>query len=92
MGFKDMMAGIRERKKEKKETFQKMNDQVRMEEIILDRKKSANERELEQYMKEDREAEIKIRLNQVRKEIYKTGDLNQDYEDEIVKIKVEVKE
>ena len=67
MGFKDMMAGIRERKQEKKETFRKMNDQVRMEELILERKKSSNERELEGYMKEDREAEIKIKLNQVRK-------------------------
>ena len=67
MGIKDMMAGIRERKQEKKEEFRRMNDQVRMEEIINERKMSANERELNQYMKEDREAEIKIRLNQVRK-------------------------
>ncbi len=67
MGIKDMMAGIKERKKEKKDMIRSMDNQLRAEEILSERRKSANERELEGYMKEDREAEIKIRLNEVRK-------------------------
>ena len=45
----------------------KMEEQMRAEEILTERKKSANERELERFFKENREENIKIQLEEMRK-------------------------
>ena len=39
----------------------------------------------------DKKEIVLNRLNNVRKKIFKYGELNQDFEDEFVKIKIEVK-
>lgn len=58
---------IKERKSDKKELIRRMDDQIRAEEILNQRRKSSNERELERFIKEDREENIKIQLDQARK-------------------------
>ncbi len=67
MSFKDIMERIRERRTEKKELIKRMDEQMRAEEILNERKKSANERELERFLKEKREESIKEQLDQMRK-------------------------
>jgi hypothetical protein len=68
MGFSDIIEKIRERKRERKEMFKQMENQVRMQELIEERKKSANERELERFLKEQREENIKEQLTDFRKQ------------------------
>ena len=46
------------RMKEKKEKFKEFSEEQRMIEKFNERKKSANERELERFMKEEREDNI----------------------------------
>ena len=46
---------------------------------------------MNEFEKRDKKEIILNRLNNVRRKIYKTDELNQDYEDEFVKIKVEEK-
>ena len=65
--FKEMLEKIGEKNRERKEKFKELDESIRMQEIIEDRKKSSNERELERYMNEFREKEIKDKLNFVRK-------------------------
>ena len=67
MGIKDLIERTRGRGKERKELLRKMDEQIRAEEILQSRKKSANERELERFWKEDREEKIKIQLSYARK-------------------------
>jgi hypothetical protein len=67
MGLKDMIENRREKKKERKELMRKMDEQMRVEELLQERKKSSNERELDRFFKEDREEQIKLQLNEMRK-------------------------
>lgn len=67
MGFKEIIQRAKERKQEKKEMFKQMQNQDRMQELLEERKKSANLRELERYMKEEQEGEIKTQLEYMRK-------------------------
>ena len=67
MGFKEILQRIGEKKKAKKEIFRKMQEQDRLETMLEERKKSANQRELERYMKEEREKVIKEQLGIMRK-------------------------
>ena len=67
MGLKDMISNMRERSEGRKDKLREMDEQMRIEKILEDRKKSANERELEMFIKEDREENIKEQLHKMRK-------------------------
>jgi len=62
-----MLQRVGEKGKERRELIRRMDQQRRIEKLIEDRTKSANERELERYADEDREAMIKERLEFARK-------------------------
>ena len=55
-------------KKEFKAKFKAVQEEDRIMEMVEERKKSANRRELERYMKEQEEAQIKEALNKINKE------------------------
>jgi hypothetical protein len=67
MGITEIIENMREKKREKKELMRKADEQMRVEELLQERKKSANERELERFWKEDREEMIKLQLDEMRK-------------------------
>ena len=67
MGFKEIIEKIRENKKRKKAVLTNMEEQMRAREILEDKRKSANERELERYFEEDRQKQIKEKLAFMRK-------------------------
>lgn len=67
MGFRDILSKIGEKHRQRKELLKQMDDQLRVEKMLEDRQKSANERELERYMNEDREEMIKHKLEFARK-------------------------
>jgi len=68
MGFKEIIDKIKERRDAKKELLRNADEQMRVQKIIEDRQKSSNERELERFMKEEREEQIRERLDFYRKE------------------------
>lgn len=74
MGFKEIIQNFKNRKIADKEQFKQAERELRISQMLENRQKSANERELEGYMKEDREKEIKVALEQMR--IKKRDDIN----------------
>jgi len=67
MGFKDIIKNFGNKNKERKEVLRQMDQQVRMQKIIEERQLSSNERELNRYANEDREAMIKEQLEFARR-------------------------
>src|SRR3990167_3183334 len=67
MGIKDILQKFRESRDERKRMMAIMDNQRRIENTLENREKSANERELLRYLKEEREAEIKTQLEMTRK-------------------------
>lgn len=67
MGIKEFISALGERSRERKELMKQADDQIRIQKILEDRQKSANERELERFVKEEREQEIKEALEYYRK-------------------------
>jgi len=71
MTFKELLQKIRGKEKEDgeslKEAIRNLDRQTRAEEIVSERRTSANERELARYYKEDREESIKEQLEDMRK-------------------------
>lgn len=67
MGIKEIVGKFREGSEERKEMFRGLSDQRRVEKLIEEREKSANQRELERYLNEDREKKIKEELEVMRK-------------------------
>jgi hypothetical protein len=67
MGFKEILERAARNRKEKKEIFKRMQEQDKMENMLEERKKSSNQRELERYIKEEREKQIKEQLDFMRK-------------------------
>lgn len=67
MGVKEFFQRLRERKEAKKEMFQQAEAQMRIQQLLEERQKSANQREMERYDKEDYEKAIKERLDYMRK-------------------------
>jgi len=67
MGFKEVIKKIGEKNRKRKEIIESMSDHARFQKLVEDRMKSANERELERYMNEDREEMIKHKLEFARK-------------------------
>jgi hypothetical protein len=65
--FKEIIQGLGSKNKERKERFHEIDEEDRLHTIVEDRKKSSNERELERYLKEEREKKIKEQLEIVRK-------------------------
>jgi len=67
MTIMDVIRKIGENKKESSQAFKTMQEQDRLETMLTERKKSANQRELERHSKEKQEAEIKRQLDIIRK-------------------------
>lgn len=67
MGLMDFIRKWSDKKREKSDSFKKMQEQDRLEEMLLERKKSANRRELEKHMRDQEEAEIKRQLDIIHK-------------------------
>jgi len=68
MGFKNILNKIKEKKEIKKEMFRQIDNQDRIQNLIQERKLSSNERELNLYLKENYEKDIKNKLEIMRKE------------------------
>ena len=68
MGIMEIVRNWNDKKKEKSETFKKMQEQDKLENMLLERKKSSNRRELEKYYKDKEEAEIKKQLDIIHKQ------------------------
>lgn len=62
MGIRDFLARLRE----KKAKYKEYEEDMKVQEQYIERKKSANERELERYEKEYRERAIKKQLDKYR--------------------------
>jgi len=67
MGLKELIHKVSERNKERKEKIRLLDEELRLQKLVQDRMKSANERELERFMKEEREEQIKKALDVMRK-------------------------
>jgi hypothetical protein len=67
MSFKEIVERFGERSKRRKEMVRDLDEQVRIQKLVEDRAKSANERELERFMRENREEHIKLELGKARK-------------------------
>jgi hypothetical protein len=63
MSFSDLM----DRFWQKKTKFKEMEDDIRMQKLINQKQKSSNERELERFLEEERQKQIKIQLDGFRK-------------------------
>lgn len=67
MGLKEIIEKLRGNSY-KKQRMKELQTELQVRTSLENRQKSANERELEGYMKEDREARIKKQLDHVRKQ------------------------
>lgn len=67
MGFKELLEKLRGGSSKDDDYVKEYGRQTRAQEIVAERKKSANQRELERLHKEDQEESIKIQLEQMRK-------------------------
>lgn len=67
MVFKEFLQKLNERKVQRKDKFREMSEDDKLVTLIEERKKSANQRELERYMNEDNEKMIKKQLEYARK-------------------------
>lgn len=63
MGIREFL----ERLRSKKEKYKEFDEDMRVQEVYAERKKSANERELEKFMDKEREKNIKDKLEYYRK-------------------------
>ena len=66
--LKNLVKGIGEDKKVVKAKLREVEQDMRIQKILEERSKSANRRELESYMKEKEEEQIKVALDKIRKE------------------------
>lgn len=66
MTFKELLSKMTSRRKEDREMFEEMEKQDRFQRMVEDRKKSANERELERLKKEEREEMVREELEYYR--------------------------
>lgn len=67
MVFKELLNKLGSRQRRKKELLKQLDEQNQVEETLEQRKLSSNERELNRYLKEDREEKIKEALHFYRK-------------------------
>lgn len=76
MGIKDFIASLVEKRKK----FKDYSDDVEIQEKVSERKKTADERELERFMEEDRQKRITTQLKQYRKRKF----VNDNYGNQIL--------
>lgn len=67
MAIADLFKKVGERSRNRKELIRDLDERTRVEEIVAERRKSANQRELERFLKEDQEETIKTQLEEMRK-------------------------
>ena len=67
MSVMDLIRKMGERKKITKEKFKEAQENMKIEHMLEERQKSANQRELERYMKEEKESQIKYELDIIHK-------------------------
>ena len=67
MSVMDIIKKISGNKSETKQKFKQMQEDDRLQTMLEQRKLSANERELEKYMKDQREIQIKNELDKIHK-------------------------
>ena len=67
MGIGDILENIKERSRNRKEMIQNLDERMRIEHLVNERRKSSNQRELEMFIKEENEENIKVQLNHMRK-------------------------
>ncbi len=79
MGIKDFL----ERLRAKKHKYKEFEDEQKMQQKFIERSKSANERELERFMKEKREDDIKTELEEFRRK----RQIQAQYGNQIIKVK-----
>jgi hypothetical protein len=75
--IKEFIKNLGKNKRERKEKFKELDEDIRMQKLIEERQKSANERELNRYINEDREKKIKQQLEFVRKK--RNNEINYGY-------------
>ena len=63
----NLIKGMGENKKELKEKFKEAQQELKVQTMIEERSKSANQRELERYVKEENEKSIKEALDKIHK-------------------------
>lgn len=62
-----MLREFLNRFRERKAVMNNLDDDYRINKTLEQRRKSANERELERYMEEERQKQITLQLQQIRK-------------------------
>ena len=67
MSIMDVVRNWSDKRKEKSETFKQMQEQDRLDEMLHERKKSSNRRELEKFYKDKEEEAIKKQLDKIHK-------------------------
>lgn len=67
MGVMDVIRKMGKNKQESSNRFKEMQEQDRLETMLLERKKSSNQRELEKHFKDKQEEQIKQQLDVIRK-------------------------
>ncbi|HDK25983.1 MAG TPA: hypothetical protein ENG48_02670 [Candidatus Atribacteria bacterium] len=67
MGLKEIIQNLGEKQKARKEKIRLLDEEIRLQKLVQDRMKSANERELERFMEENRQENIKKMLEVMRK-------------------------
>jgi hypothetical protein len=67
MGIMDAIKRMSKNKNESSQRFKDMQEQDKLETMLIERKKSANQRELERHFREKQENEIKEQLDKIRK-------------------------
>lgn len=68
MAISDMIKKMGEKSRERKEKIKALDEDIRLKKLVEDRQKSANERELERFLQEKRESQIKEQLEEMRKQ------------------------
>lgn len=68
MGIAKLFGKLKEGNSRRKDLLKEADEQMRVQEILEERKKSSNERELEKRLKVKREEQIKEQLDILRKE------------------------
>ena len=65
--IQNLIKGMGENKKELKQKFKDAQQDLKIQTMLEERQKSANQRELERYVKEQDEKEITMHLEKIRK-------------------------
>lgn len=64
----NVIKRIADKKSERSEKFKQLEEDYRLNKMLMDRQKSSNERELESIMKKKREENIKKQLDRIHKQ------------------------